>query len=1793
MEKISPRKQLMIAHVLAMSLLVMSWPSLLAQTIFLGTTPSQPATCNCLNNATTLSDGQFSEQISIAGPVGATWTVSAVTGFFQSNSPAPPAAPLPVAVGTVFSEISPGVYRLSGRHVSAQGFSLSASNGTTTLTISNRCYYPNVQFVGLPDTICISSLPVILTASAGGAQGSGSFSINGAPATIFNPLSLGSGVHTVTYSFDAGTATPNNASDPGCSIQISKTVVVPHQPSTAVNSQINVTLDADCQALITPEMVMEGYYPCLEDFVVTVYNNQGQPIGNLVTEYYVGQTLNLQVISVNGSLVGTGSIRIFDTTPPDLTCVSLTNMAIVGNQVQLISGHLTTNMPTFLPSNFACYSNSVGPLSGIHYYHLQQFTVTTTDIYTFELSSAYAGGGAFGLYQTTFNPFAGPCHNIVGSSQQAPPLEGYFANAASPVVRFSALLMAGSTYTLLTTSREANRTGGYQYAVYSNGSGQISGISPHQVQLALPVYCNSTDAFVNNVQSLPWTGTPLVADGCLPNPQVTFTDQVTHGGLCGTARIVRTFTALDQSNNMAQCTQEIVLPPIKIENVSMPPKTLILPCDGSYQQLSSGNPHPSVTGYPLIITAFGVHEINGVYGNMLASYTDQARVNTCEGSYQFIRRWVIYDNCQTGVVTTYDQIIRIADLRAPEIHCSAPDANLDGLPDTLRYSTTASMCAATISVPMASVTDNCSSFGVVTEVITQELRPVLNPFGVTIGYDTVIQILATIPSNATSRIVTGIPAGRHWFRYRATDHCGNVASETCPFVVTDTSPPTAICDDLVQVSLGGNGIGVLRAIDIDEGSTDNCGELQMEVRRMVGYNPATCQEVPAELTDWASAVTFSCCEVGQTIPVQLRVSDPGGNRNMCATQVVVLDYVAPVCVAPAPVFVACNALPTLFVADSMPQLQALFGMAEVLDDCSGAIVQELSPVIDRDECGTGTIKRIFKGEDGAGNESEPCEQIITFTGSTHYEIKFPRDVVGDCAAIAADTLITRNYGCDMVAVSHVDQRYDIPEAGGVCFKIFRTYSVINWCEYDGISDPYIVSRDPDCNGHAGETDVWVLRRPNEVTYLDRDNNQSNNLPLAGSRGISCGGATNPTGYWQILPNRGYWKYTQVIKVMDLVGPQILLDEALPFCTQDNQSCNALVTLPFVVVDDCASNPPVITVELDLDANGVYDGIVSSQVLQGSFPNYQLRGSYPVGSHRFRIRVRDYCGNTTQTLVDFEVIDCTLPTTFCAAGLTANLVSLPPGTDADGDGIFDLSAAFVNIGSYVNTNPFDCSGALRYSVFRTADIMSGEVIPTPTQQTLAVTCADLGVLPVRIYTWDAANNPHAEQPNGTVGGPNYGYCDASIFVTDQSGLCLGLPPDNPVTGEITGLVVTEGGQPLAGVEVYPTAAMSPQQMTVTPATGLYELAATLNQAYQITPRCNLDWSNGVSTLDIVMTAKHILGIQYLTSPYRIIAADVNRSQSVTTLDLVHMRRMILGDAATFPNNTSWRFVDQDYSFPNSSNPFAQAFPEVIDIPAFSSNITDGHFIAIKVGDVNGSAIANAQDGIEERTAEEVFYLQTDEQYFKRGDKVEVTISQAEAAAIVEGLQFTLQFDPSLLSLHDINWGKLQEEHLSSRKANDGILTVSWNAGQGVAQGTGDKPWITLVFRANQAGRLSEVMGITSRVTKAEAYDETLNTLSLGLAFIPEEENQHTFVLEQNRPNPFGDQTVIGFFLPESSEVTFTIYDTHGKVVMQYNRYYVAGYNQILVDAADVTARGMLYYQLATGKYTDTKKMVILE
>lgn len=81
------------------------------------------------------------------------------------------------------------------------------------------------------------------------------------------------------------------------------------------------------------------------------------------------------------------------------------------------------------------------------------------------------------------------------------------------------------------------------------------------------------------------------------------------------------------------------------------------------------------------------------------------------------------------------------------------------------------------------------------------------------------------------------------------------------------------------------------------------------------------------------------------------------------------------------------------------------------------------------------------------------------------------------------------------------------------------------------------------------------------------------------------------------------------------------------------------------------------------------------------------------------------------------------------------------------------------------------------------------------------------------------------------------------------------------------------------------------------------------------------------------------------------------------------------------------------------------------------------------------------------------------------------------------------------------------------------------------------------------------------------------------------------LEQNVPNPFSANATINYTLAKASDVTFTVTDLSGKVILSQNYgKQSAGSQKITVDGANL-ANGIYYYTLTAGSSKATRKMVV--
>ncbi|MEE9572110.1 MAG: S8/S53 family peptidase [Candidatus Neomarinimicrobiota bacterium] len=83
------------------------------------------------------------------------------------------------------------------------------------------------------------------------------------------------------------------------------------------------------------------------------------------------------------------------------------------------------------------------------------------------------------------------------------------------------------------------------------------------------------------------------------------------------------------------------------------------------------------------------------------------------------------------------------------------------------------------------------------------------------------------------------------------------------------------------------------------------------------------------------------------------------------------------------------------------------------------------------------------------------------------------------------------------------------------------------------------------------------------------------------------------------------------------------------------------------------------------------------------------------------------------------------------------------------------------------------------------------------------------------------------------------------------------------------------------------------------------------------------------------------------------------------------------------------------------------------------------------------------------------------------------------------------------------------------------------------------------------------------------------------------------LSQNYPNPFNPSTTIAYSIPKDGLVTLKVYDILGKeVVTLINELQTAGTKNITYDASELSS-GVYYYQLVSGEFRSTKKLILMK
>jgi hypothetical protein len=636
--------------------------------------------------------------------------------------------------------------------------------------------------------------------------------------------------------------------------------------------------------------------------------------------------------------------------------------------------------------------------------------------------------------------------------------------------------------------------------------------------------------------------------------------------------------------------------------------------------------------------------------------------------------------------------------------------------------------------------------------------------------------------------------------------------------------------------------------------------------------------------------------------------------------------------------------------------------------------------------------------------------------------------------------------------------------------------------------------------------------------------------------------TYPTG--QVIVEN-----TQTIKLTG-TGGAVFTDCTNKTFDSDPGACDKIVTLSATATDDCTdANDLKYSWSLDLGKNNTVD----ATGIGNSFTR-----TLPAGTHRVTFTVVNRCGTPSVCAYDVTVRSTKKPTPICLREVVWVL---------DADGSSEIWASDFNLKSENNCGDdsklkfsFNAAGNQLARTFTCADVPNGQVAR----------------IPLKMYAIDE---------NG-----NSDFCDVTLILQDSplTNACTdnaGLLPD------VAGRITTEMNEGLDQVEVALTNMVSTSEIKEkTKNQGEYKFnGVDIFDPKTITAYNNEDILNGVSTLDLVLIQRHILDIQKIASPYRLLAADINNSRSITASDLVNLRKLILGITNSFENNTSWRFVPTEYTFQDPAFPFD--FPSKINLDSIFEDKSNVNFTAVKVGDVNNSALANITSTSTERRSNNALFT-AEVKSFDAGANVKYEIKAGDVMEIM-GAQFALEFRADQLTFAGVKGGAfdIKSHHFNAAQTENGKISFSFDIPKGITLKTDDVLFV-IEFSAQTSGSTEAIRLDQSRL-HAEVYetDATVRPLHLQLRDKNAEGAQN--MLYQNEPNPFKDFTNISFELSKNSDVVIRVIDVTGKVVFTQKGQFGKGYNTVTVANNQLAKSGVYYYQIEAGEFSATKKMILIE
>lgn len=389
---------------------------------------------------------------------------------------------------------------------------------------------------------------------------------------------------------------------------------------------------------------------------------------------------------------------------------------------------------------------------------------------------------------------------------------------------------------------------------------------------------------------------------------------------------------------------------------------------------------------------------------------------------------------------------------------------------------------------------------------------------------------------------------------------------------------------------------------------------------------------------------------------------------------------------------------------------------------------------------------------------------------------------------------------------------------------------------------------------------------------------------------------------------------------------------------------------------------------------------------------------------------------------------------------------------------------------------------------------------------------------------------------------------------------------------SGSVMTDIGFGVDSVQMS-IASVSERDTAFTDANGMYNSAnLPLNQTYILRPSKEDQPFLGVTTLDMLFIQRHILRLDRLSNPYKIIAADVSGNLGISIVDIIVIRQMILGIVDEWNEGISWKFVDAEFDFfdPFVPWPFRNA-KEVSNADVSRCNID---FVAIKIGDVDNSYEKDNFKHVETRETNS-FKLHYKKQELKNG------LFQYSFFMPEDDLLFGFQFALTELNISDVD---IQSAALEisdvDYKVSGSDLRLSWTNPHG--QSVNSEEVLFTLLSSHDIDLWINKTGLTPEIY----IDESIERYSLDLV----EDKSINLLNPKFIPNPFQYLTTLNFSLEKHQTVNLKVYDASGAIHWNTSKRLSAGQHNIEIPEDVLQQTGIYFYSIESEGQSYSGKLI---